>query len=89
MSFAKRIISEREAVLELVKGKTEDGKKFFAFIFIRSSELNKIKQSRDSRLIDFSNHGIILYSDFGHEVSEDIEKKVIELFNEKYEEDCK
>lgn len=73
-------MAEKSAVLELIKGIDDSGEKFFTYILIRVSELDKIKNKKDSEIIDLAQKGLILYTGPGHDIPEGVEEYVMQEF---------
>jgi uncharacterized protein YjbK len=72
MSIAKKVIDEKTVSLELMKAVTKDGKPFYAYIVIRHTELNQLKEKKG--LMVLPKNSIVIYSDYGEEVPAEVEE---------------
>jgi hypothetical protein len=84
MVIARKIINQRSAVLELIKGTKADSKEFFAYVLFPADVFEEIKDKFNKEEIDISKYGIVIHSDFGSEPPEGLEEKVLEHFKENY-----
>lgn len=77
--IAQKIISEKTASLELIKGYKEDGTAFYAYVVLREYDADIMREQKNG--LKLPKNCIILHSDFGHNVTDGIEEEIIKEFN--------
>ncbi|MEN0047467.1 MAG: hypothetical protein AAF806_10450 [Bacteroidota bacterium] len=78
MNIAQKIINEKTTKLELIQGKSTDGKSFWAFVLIPTDVLEKLKAKFGTQKVELEKYGLVLKKGVGVKPSIEVEQEVFQ-----------